>query len=85
MPLLKFPDDMFRLRLGEKPMYGEFPDLKRSVEYFKSIMKPDEWAARRLAIAKRFYQSLVGELDDPTEKGKFFDDRDVFGWYLFLG
>ena len=66
-------------------MYGEFPDLKRGVEYFKSLIKPAEWVARRAIVAKRFYQSLIGELDDPTGKGKFFDDSDLFAWYLFLG
>jgi hypothetical protein len=66
-------------------MYGEFPELKRAVEYFKSLIKADEWASRRAAVAKRFYQSLIGELDNPADKGKYFDDRDLFGWYLFLG
>jgi len=40
---------------------------------------------RRDAIAKRFYQSLIGEVADPTGKGRYFDNEDMFGWYLFLG
>jgi hypothetical protein len=76
---------MFHLQQGEQPMYGEAPDLKRAVEYFKSLMKPEDWVARRAAIAERLYQSLIGELEDPAGKGKFFDDRDLFDWYLFLG
>jgi hypothetical protein len=66
-------------------MYGEFPDLKKAVKWFKSLMPAGEWEQRRDAVAKRFYQSLVGEFVDPTGVGRFFDDRDSFGWYLFLG
>jgi hypothetical protein len=82
---LNFPTDLFHLRDGEKPMYGEFPDLKRGVEYFRTLMEPSEWIARRAAVGKRFYQSLIGELGDPTDKGEFYEDRDLFAWYLFLG
>jgi hypothetical protein len=85
MPLLDFPKDMYELRPGEKPMYGEFPDLKKCVQWFKGLMSADDWVKRRDAVAKRFYQSLVGELDDPSCVGRIFDDRDMFGWYLFLG
>jgi hypothetical protein len=81
---LNFPLDLFHLRKGEKPMYGESPNLKRAVEYFKSLMSPDEWVSRRAATAKHFYQSLIGEVADPSSKGKYFDDHDLFGWYLFL-
>jgi hypothetical protein len=65
-------------------MYGESPNCKRAVEYFKSLITPDEWVARRTAIARQFYQGLIGEDADPSGKGKYFDDRDLFGWYLFL-
>lgn len=85
MPLLDLPTDMFHLRPGEKPLYGEFSDLKKGVAWFKSLMTDAEWVDRREKIAKRFYQSLVGELEDPTGMGRFFDERDMFGWHLFLG
>jgi hypothetical protein len=49
MSKLKYPPDMFSLREGEKPMYGEAPDVKRAAEYFRSLMKPEDWTARRLA------------------------------------
>jgi hypothetical protein len=65
-------------------MYGDFPDLKRGVEFFKTLMKPEEWVVRRALVAKQFYQSLIGEVDDPKGKGKYFDDHDLFGRYLFL-
>jgi len=83
VPLLSFPDDMFNLRPGEAPMYGELPELKRAVDYFKSLMTVDQWTKRREAVATRFYNSLIGELNDPT--GRYFDEDDSFGWYLFLG
>ena len=73
------------MRPGETPQYGEFPDLKKCVAWFKSLIPPEEWKERRDKAAKRFYQSLVGELNDPTGIGRFFDNRDQFGWYLFLG
>lgn len=75
---------MFKLRPGEKPMYGEHPDIKKAVDYFKSLITPDEWLARREAIAREFYQSLVGNPKDPTGKGRFYNEKDLFGWYLFL-
>jgi hypothetical protein len=84
MSRLNFPSDLFHLRQGEKPMYGESPDCKRAVDYFKSLITEDEWTARRAAVAKQFYQGLIGEDADPSGKGKYFDDRDLFGWYLFL-
>ncbi len=85
MPLLDFPTDMFHLRPGERPLYGDFPDLKKCVAWFKTLIADAEWTSRRAEIAKRFYQSLVGELDDPMGIGRFFDGRDKFGWYLFFG
>lgn len=85
MPLIDFPTDMYHLRDGETPLYGEFPDLKKSVQWFVEKMSPGEWRSRRDAASKRFYQSLVGELSDATGKGRYFDNADAFGWYLFLG
>jgi len=79
-----FPADLFHLRPDEKPLYGEYPNLKRGVDYFKSLLNEGAWEARRAAIAMRFYQSLIGEID-PADKGKYYDDRDLIGWYLFLG
>jgi hypothetical protein len=85
MPLIAFPPDMYLLREGEAPMYGEFPDLRKCVQWFIGQLPKGEWHARRDTIAKRFYQSLVGEFTDMTGKGRYFDEKDLFGWYLFLG
>jgi hypothetical protein len=76
---------MYKFDPGEAPMYGDFPDLRKCVGWFKTLMTEAEWHARRDAVAKRFYKSLVGEVVDPKGVGRFFDDRDMFGWYLFLG
>lgn len=84
MSRISLPKDIFQLRPGEKLKYGDFPDLRRGVDYFKSLLGKGEWEARRSAIATRFYQSLVGEIA-PTDKGKYYDDSDLIGWYLFLG
>jgi hypothetical protein len=35
--------------------------------------QPGEWVARREAVAQRFYQSLIGEVD-PTDEGRYFDE-----------
>jgi hypothetical protein len=86
MPLLaEFPSDMYCLRPGEEPIYGSSPDLKKCVEWLVSLLPPGEWTGRRDAVARRFYRSLVGELKDLSGKGRLFNDRDMFGWYLFLG
>jgi len=82
MPLVDFPPDMYRLRRGENPIYGTFPELKKCVQWFVSHLPEGEWPTRRDAIAKRFYQCLVHEYEDPMGRGRFFDDRDMFGWYL---
>jgi hypothetical protein len=65
-------------------MYGNDPMIKRYADHLKEILGEDEWVDRREKVARRFYQSLVGEMDDPSGKGKFFNERDMFGWYLFL-
>jgi hypothetical protein len=84
MPLLDFPSDMYHLRPNEPPMYGDSPALRRAVHWFISLLPKDEWPSRRDRVAKRFYLALVGEHSDPSGKGRYFDDGDAFGWYLFL-
>ncbi|MBB4388553.1 hypothetical protein GGE61_004898 [Rhizobium leguminosarum] len=83
--LLEFPSDMYELHPDEVPLFGHSPDLKRYVEHLKSAMGQEEWRIRRDATAKRFYKSLIGEHPDPTGMGKYFDNRDLLAWYLFLG
>jgi hypothetical protein len=85
MTLLDFPQDMYRFREGEKPLYGDFPELKKAVQWLIAQLPKEEWPIRRDIVAKRFYQSLIGEFTDVTGKGRYFDDKDLIGWYLFLG
>jgi hypothetical protein len=63
-------------------MYGDYPDLRVGVDYFRSLIGKDEWETRRAIIVTRFYKSLVGEVA-PTDKGKYYDESDLIGWYLF--
>ncbi len=66
-------------------MYGEFPELKAAVQWFISLMPEGDWSARRLATAKWYYETLINQSGDPSGKGRFYNERDLIGWYLFLG
>ncbi|MDK1389673.1 transposase [Sinorhizobium sp. 8-89] len=83
--LLDFPEDMYKLVHDEIAIFGHDPDIKRCVEHLKAAMSHEEWFKRRDQTAKRFYRSLIGEQPDPTGAGKFYDETDLFAWYLFLG
>lgn len=61
------------------------PDLRKGVKWLLSFVKPDDWKKRRFAALQRFVDSVAGTAADPTGKGRFFDERDQFAWYLFLG
>lgn len=81
---LTYPPDLFELREGEKPQYGEFPELQRAIEYMTSLLPREEWARRRQQAAKRMYSALASERpDDPV--GRYYDDADTAGFYLFQG
>ena len=72
--------------VDQKPEgWADDPDLRKGVEWLLSFVKPDDWKKRRFAALQRFVDSTVGISDDPTGKGRFFDERDQFAWYLFLG
>ena len=59
------------------------PDLRRAVDWLKSFMAPAEWIARRNSAFCRLYGAAFG-LAAADGKGRYFDDTDTFGWYLFL-
>lgn len=59
------------------------PDLRRAVDWLKSYMDPEDWRRRRNAAFTRLYAAAYG-LPAEDERGRFFDDTDTFGWYLFL-
>lgn len=58
------------------------PDLRAAVNWFKSFMAPEDWHARRVAAFVLLHRSAYG-MRDPDKKGRFFDARDMFAWYLF--
>jgi hypothetical protein len=55
------------------------------VQWFIEQLPNNDWPKRREAVGRLFYQSLVGERADLDPKGRFFNEKDMFGWYLFLG
>jgi hypothetical protein len=63
--------------------WPDYPDLRRAVDWMKSLVGENEWQARRDAAFIRFYGAAVG-LPPDDGKGRYFDDSDTFGWYLFL-
>lgn len=80
---LAIPPEMF----GPPPTRGEempdHPDLRRCVDWLKSYLQPGEWESRRNAAFTRLYASAYG-FPAEDERGRFFDESDKFGWYLFL-
>jgi hypothetical protein len=59
-------------------------NVRRAVDWFKSLMSDTEWSRRREAAAHKLYSAALGEPNDPSGKGRFFAEADTFGWYLFL-
>lgn len=80
----EIPSDFFDPLPNQDKNWPDNPDLRRAVGWFKSFMSDKDWKSRREAAAKRLYAASVGQLNDPTGKGRFFAENDTFGWYLFL-
>ena len=67
------------------PGWPENPDIRRAVDWFLTFLDPEEWKRRRFAALQHFVDAASGEVSaDPNGKGRFFDERDQFAWYLFL-
>lgn len=76
--------DIFEMDL--KPQgWKDDPELRAAVNWLLSFVPPEEWQKRRFAALRHFVDAATGYSPDPSGKGKFFDDRDRFAWYLFLG
>ena len=60
-------------------------NLRRAVDWFKSFLSPAEWEKRRFAAFTQFVETATGERKEPVGKGRFFDEKDRFAWYLMLG
>lgn len=80
---LVVPPEHFRPPASRGPEWPDYPDLREAVDWFKSFMTPEDWRSRRDAAFSRLYQSAFG-LAPAERKGRFFDESDMFGWYLFL-
>lgn len=76
--------DIFEVDLKPKGWPND-PDLRRGVDWLLTFVKPEDWKRRRFAALQRFVDSAAGSSHDATGKGRFFDERDQFAWYLFLG
>lgn len=76
-----FPPDAFNLKPGEVNPFGESPSLNRIVDWFIKRMTVEEWGRRRERVARRYLEGLAGIIKD--ERGTFYDEADLFSWYLF--
>lgn len=76
--------DIFEADLKLKG-WPDDPELRAAVDWLLSFIPPEEWKQRRFAALRHFVDAASGSSPDPSGKGRFFDDRDRFAWYLFLG
>lgn len=76
--------DIFETDLKPKGCKDD-PELRAAVNWLLSFVTPEEWKLRRFAALRHFVDAVSGYSPDPTGKGRFFNDRDRFAWYLFLG
>ncbi len=81
---MKFPADFFEPPVPRPESWPDNPELRRAVEWLKTFMPDAEWRQRREKAARRLYSSAMGIADDAGD-GRFFNAKDSFGWYLFLG
>ncbi len=80
-------NQFMKILLTRPPAYPNWhsePEVRAAVEWFKTFMTAEEWEKRREAAARRLYAAALRQLDGPDDKGRFFDPKDSFGWYLFL-
>jgi len=61
------------------------PDLRRAVDWLLTFLQADDWRHRRFATLRHFLDTVTGSRPDRSAKGRFFNDKDQFAWYLFLG
>jgi hypothetical protein len=66
------------------PDWPNEPELRRTVDWFKSFLTDQDWQRRMEAAARRLYSVAAGKFRDPSDLGRFFEEKDTFGWYLFL-
>lgn len=80
---LEIPIEAFGPPTVRDEFTPDHPEVRQAVDWLKSYMEPSDWQNRRNAAYTRLYAAAYG-LPAEDERGRFFDDSDTFGWYLFL-
>ena len=80
---LEIPIEAFGPPAVRDEFTPDHPEVRQAVDWLKGHMEPGDWQNRRKAAYTRLYAAAYG-LPAKDERGRFFDDSDTFGWYLFL-
>jgi hypothetical protein len=75
---------LFDRRFAAPSDWPDFPEVRRTVDWFRSMMSDEEWSERRDKAARRLFNAAQGNRPELGEQGRFFDAQDTFAWYLFL-
>ncbi|WP_257385054.1 hypothetical protein [Tahibacter caeni] len=81
---IAFPEDFFTPPTVRPDEWPDDPDLRRAVEWFRSLMPRQQWVKRRENAARRLYQTTLGRNITDPKGTRVFDPNDTFGWHLFL-
>jgi len=79
----ELPETLFRPPDERSEDWPDEPDVRRAVNFFRDFIGEKEWKKRRNAAANRLYAASLGRVEEP-DRGRYFDESDIFGWYLFL-
>ena len=66
----------------QEPAFAD--DLRACMDWLHGFMHEGEWERRRADAARRLYAASGGHLASEADSGRFFEERDTLGWYLFL-
>lgn len=80
---IEIPEDFFDFDGERSEEWPDNPDVRRAVEWMRCYIGEAEWKRRRLAAVRRVYDLIVNGAE-PGTTGRFFDERDSFGYQLFL-
>lgn len=79
----EFPDNFFDPPEIRPDGWEVDAEVRRALDWFLGFLDSAEWKRRRIALATRLYDAALAKVE-PDDKGKLYDQRDSFGWYLFL-
>ena len=80
---IAIPPEAFEPPAIRDANWPDYPELRSAVDWLKTCIGQQQWETRRNAAYIRLYGASMGI--PPTDgKGRYFDDTDTFGWYLFL-